>query len=112
MVTVLHEYLRKTVNVRTSSKLFVSFVKPYGPVCKDTIARWIKTVMKNSGINTSVFKAHSVRSTSTSKAASKDIPIGTIMNTAGWTQQSTFAKFYNKPVAHDNDYAKAVLSHI
>ncbi|CAC5367449.1 unnamed protein product [Mytilus coruscus] len=42
--------------------------KPYKPVTKSTIARWVKTVMKSSGINIECFGPHSCRSASTSAA--------------------------------------------
>lgn len=35
---------------------------------KDTIARWFKKVLHDAGINTGVFKPHSVRAASVSKA--------------------------------------------
>ena len=96
IVSVLREYLVRTRSCRSSSKLFISFVKPHKPVSKDTVARWIKCTMQKSGIDISVFKPHSTRSASTSKAAAKQIPLRTIMNTAGWSRQSTFTKFYKK----------------
>ena len=51
VMEVFREYLSRTKEIRSSHKVFVSFVKPSGPVTKDTISRWIKTVMKNSGID-------------------------------------------------------------
>ena len=51
-------------------QLFIGITKPYAPVQACTIARWVKTVLKDAGINTSVFTAHSTRSASTSAAMS------------------------------------------
>ncbi|CAG2191649.1 unnamed protein product [Mytilus edulis] len=46
------EYVRKTETLRNKEqKVFISTVKPYKPVTKSTIARWVKTVMKSSGMN-------------------------------------------------------------
>ena len=59
-----------------------------------------------------VFKPHSTFSASTSKAAAKQIPLRTIMNTAGWSRQSTFTKFYKKTVlvCDDGEYANTELT--
>ncbi len=64
-VRTLREYIVRTESLRLHDgkyqhKLFLSFVKPHNPVTTATIARWIKTVMHSAGIDTSVFKAHSV----------------------------------------------------
>ena len=53
-------------------------------------------VTTRSGIDTNIYGSHSVRSASTSKAKLKMVPIADIINKAGWTRQSTFAKFYDK----------------
>ncbi|CAB4007716.1 Hypothetical predicted protein [Paramuricea clavata] len=45
-------YLLKTKVIRgVNSQLLLSFVKPNAPVSKDTIARWIKTVLQLPGID-------------------------------------------------------------
>uniref|UniRef100_A0A1X7VGJ5 Tyr recombinase domain-containing protein n=1 Tax=Amphimedon queenslandica TaxID=400682 RepID=A0A1X7VGJ5_AMPQE len=63
-------YIEKTRQLRgNNDQLFISFIKPHHPVTSSTIARWLKLVMESAGIDTSVFKAHSVRSASTSAAA-------------------------------------------
>ena len=116
VLSTLKEYLNRTVEYRTSAnsndRLFISFVKPYRNVSKDTLARWIKTVMKEAGVDVNMFKPHSVRAASTSKAALTDLPIDTILETAGWSRENTFAKFYNKNIIESNklSYSVAVLS--
>ena len=42
IVRTLSVYIERTKTLRSSSKLFVSTVKPHGPVSKDTISRWVK----------------------------------------------------------------------
>ena len=51
------------------TKLFSLFVKPHKPVSTNSLARWIKSVLSNAGIDTSVFKAHSVRGASVTNAS-------------------------------------------
>lgn len=98
IVTHLRHYLKVTETLRKGKQLFISFMKPHNEVSRDTISRWIKTVLELAGVDISQFAAHSTRSASTSAAFNRDVPIDCIMNAAGWTQQSTFAKFYCKPV--------------
>jgi hypothetical protein len=101
---VINEYLKRTNKLRGQNehKLFISFTKPHKAVSKDTITRWILMVLTNAGIDTSVYKAHSLRHAVTSKANSIGIPLSDILNKAGWTGFTMFEKFYNAPVL-DND---------
>lgn len=109
VVFVLKEYLRRTAVVRNNCTcLFISYVKPYKPVTKDTISRWLRTVMQKSGIDVGQFKCHSIRGASTSKALNSFVPMDKILQVAGWSTSETFRKFYNKPVV-DNEFAAAVL---
>ena len=79
-------------------KLFISYVKPYKSVTSDTIGRWIRSVMLSSAIDCENYKAHSVRSASTSRATNCQIPIHEIMKTAGWSSARTFSQFYDKKI--------------
>ena len=89
----LLEYLQRTRTLRgQTTQLFISFIQPHGPITKASFSRWIKTLMSDAGVNTDMFKAHSVRAATTSKAYSRDIPLETILRTANWTRSSTFEK--------------------
>ncbi len=79
--------------------------------CFATIARWVKTVMENAGIDTSVYKPHSARSATVSKAASLGIPTDVILSRAGWKSDNCFAKYYLKPIELDggSEFQSAVL---
>ena len=65
-------------------------------VSSSTIARWLKEVLHLAGIDTSIFKAHSYRSASTSAAFSCGISLNDVLNTANWTNANTFYRFYNR----------------
>ena len=72
-VLALQEYEKRTLDKRSSNdstQLFIAMIKPHKPVSSSTVARWLKTVLNNAGIDTSIFKAHSVRSAATSSACS------------------------------------------
>ena len=97
VVRTLLEYIKRTKYIRKDNlKLFLSYVPPHGEVGVETICRWLKQSLVSSGIDVSVFKAHSFRSASTSAAASKGLPVNIILETAGWSNAKTFATFYNR----------------
>lgn len=99
VVTCLKQYVKQTESVRAGhDSLWLSFSKPFHPVSRDTISRWIKNVLEKAGINTKVFGAHSTRAAATSAAHSNNISINTIMDAAGWSRESTFRRFYDKPI--------------
>ncbi|CAB0000713.1 unnamed protein product [Nesidiocoris tenuis] len=109
--TVLRTYLEATGGLRDSNskKLFISFKKPFGPVSKDTLSRWVKDVLASSGVDTSQFSPHSTRHATTSAALRRGMSIDQIKSQAGWSQKSeTFAKFYNRPLNHSD----SILEHV
>ena len=111
VVTCLRQYLLQTSRVRNgSNKLWLSFNRPHKPVSKDTIARWVKTVMGQAGIDTSCYGAHSTRSATTSAASTTNLPIDIIMKAAGWTNATTFQRFYNKPIEQSPNLGEHLLS--
>ncbi|XP_046545628.1 uncharacterized protein LOC124255761 [Haliotis rubra] len=113
VVKCLEKYLQKTEDLRSSSQLLISFAKPHKPVTTDTISRWLKTLMREAGVDVSVFTGHSTRSASTSAASMVGVPIQQIMDTAGWSSTCVFAKFYAKPVLPVScSYSNAVLSSV
>lgn len=75
---------------------------------KNTISRWIKTFLHRSGIDTNIYGAHSVRSASTSKAKLKAVPIEDIMKKAGWSNEKTFSKFYDKKIITEDRFVSAI----
>lgn len=96
-VTVLSEYLQRTKHLRTGKKLLISTIKPHKGVSKDTVARWIRQTMDKAGID-NMFKPHSIRAASTSKAKKVGVPLQVITKTAGWANAKVFAKHYDKPI--------------
>lgn len=111
VIFALKEYLTRTETLRSASctSLFISYMSPYKRVTKETISRWLRTVMCSAGINCEVFKTHSIRGAVTSKAKVNCVPIDQILKTAGWTNTKTFGKFYEKPVTSHTSFADAVL---
>ncbi|XP_045131688.1 uncharacterized protein LOC123516454 [Portunus trituberculatus] len=117
VVNTLKEYLNRTENLRKefgkdNGKLLISLVKPHKSVSKDTVSRWIKTVLADCGINTKKFTAGSVRPASASKAKAMDVPVPIILSKAGWTQETTFAKHYNKITQVSDSFQEAILDSV
>ena len=105
-------YLDRTKGLRsgTDDRVLLSIKKPYRPITSQTISRWVKDILTESGIDTTIFSAHSTRHASTSAAALKGISLDVIQNTAGWTERSSvFARFYHRPIINDREFAAAVI---
>ena len=106
-VNGLDEYLFRTKDIRGSEKaLFISFIKPFKVLSK------VKTNFKKlvkKGVDTDVFKAHSVRVACTSRAKDNRVPVEDILNAAGWSSSCTFAKYYDKNITTEGQFAQGVL---
>ena len=108
----MEAYLKATEKFRSSeesNRVFLSFQRPYHPVAKATITRWLCDVLIAAGIDSKIFKAHSTRAASTSVAAKKHLRLDDFLKMGDWTSPSTFQRFYYKPII-DDTYAKTVLS--
>ena len=95
---MLTEYLHLRLGRANCGELFITTTQPYKRVSSDTLARWIKTTMTDSGIDTGEFSAHSCRAASRSTASLKGVSLTTIIRSASWTGDSTFKKFYLKEI--------------
>lgn len=109
VVNCLREYEKRTIGLRQSgcSQLLISYRKPFRAVSKSTLSRWVREVMAKAGVDVSVFGAHSVRGAVASKAFMRGFNLSGIMKAADWSHDSTFKKFYFKPV--ENVIKKKVM---
>lgn len=99
VVQHLQAYIDRTSHLRgETDQLLIGYQKPHKPVSTNTIVCWLKNVMAKAGIDTSVYKAQSTRAAVTSVAKGKQVPIDTILCTVGWSSESTFVRFYDKPI--------------
>lgn len=109
----LVSYLKMTSSVRGNiNNLFISSKRPYKAVTSQTVSKWIKSTLSESGVDTDIFSAHSTRHASTSAASRLGVNIDLIRSTAGWSGNSkVFGKFYNKPIETQNpeDFALSIL---
>ena len=63
-----------------------------------TISGWLRNVLKSSGINVSLFTAHSTRSATTSKASASGWSVIEILERGTWSNMSTWQRFYKKDI--------------
>lgn len=106
----LSNYLDKTETRRGSvTRLFITSQRPHRFASRDTIGRWMKSVLTMAGIDTYIFKPHSTRVASASAAHALRIPVDTLLRTVGWSSESTFRKFYNKDITLNADMSKRML---
>ena len=108
--TVIMEYLHRVSRLRgETNQLFITISKPHHAAAKQTVSRWIKLTLMMAGIDMSIFTPHSVRSAATSSAQNSKIPLQTILKTAGWSNECTFAKYYSKPLEAKKTFSDALL---
>lgn len=102
--SVLQKYLTLTASIRSSEDhIILTVKKPFRAASSQTIGRWLKQTLCDSGIDTTVFSAHSTRHASTSAASRAGLNVDIIRKCAGWSAQSTvFATFYSRPIIDSN----------
>ena len=96
-VVCLRHYLQVTDPFRDSPEkqkhMFLGFSTPHNPVVTCTISRWLMELMGAAGIDTSVYKGHSVRGAATSKAKTLGLSSAQIIARAidqGWKPFTSF----------------------
>ena len=71
VVTAHEEYILRSSEWRKGSnqtQLLLGTIRPYKEVVSSTISGWVKTMSKLAGVDVNIFKGHSTRAASTSKA--------------------------------------------
>ena len=101
IVEAVEDYLQLTKNFRNNVKhqFFLGIVKPHQEVVKCTVSGWVKTFLGMAGIDTKLFKAHSTRSASSSKAKVSGLALQDILDRGNWSSSSVWQKRYHKFIA-------------
>lgn len=110
LASVIIYYINSTKSIRGNEDfLILTIKKPHRPATTQTLSRWIKKGLSNSGIDVKKFKAHSTRSAASSAALRVGTSTDTIRKAAGWSHKSqTFNKFYNKPLCSNDFFANYI----
>ena len=101
-IQALREYEARSQEMRqagATNPLFISVQKPYTPVKPCSIGKWIKRVMADSRVGTSMFSAHSTRGAATSKAKAAGVSTADILRAANWSSEATFCHFYHRSIS-------------
>ncbi|KAK6028679.1 reverse transcriptase [Ostertagia ostertagi] len=109
-LVTIKDYINRTILYRHQARtLFLSTNSPHRSVSSTTIARWLREVLKNSGIDDR-FKAHSTRAASTTSSKRQGLSSKAIMEAANWAPNgTTFEKFYYKGPSQQT-FQNSVLS--
>ena len=102
-VKCMQAYLEATASFRGKRKnttLLVGTTSRHKPVTSSSVGRWIKTQLKNAGINTKQFTAHSTRGAAGLKALYCGVSLQFILLKGHWAKESTFARFYQREVVN------------
>ena len=107
--------LHQAINRRDldRNQLLLSYVEPHKPVVPCTIAGWLVSVLKQAGMDTHQFKAHSTRGKSTSKAKAMGFSYSEILEAARWSKVTTFKRHYLREInnaSSKNKFQHTVLS--
>ncbi len=113
IVLLAKEYIRRTQELRIEPDggLLISYIRPHKPVSKDTLARWIKNVITKAGVDVSTFSAHSTRAASTSAMFNAGVPVDRILQVAGWSNATTFERYYHRGLKTDHGYKRPIICH-
>ena len=101
-VKCLGDYILRTRAFRLANNthgVFLSVNKPHKPITRARLTKWVLKMLHVSGIDTNLFKAHSMRSASSSKVANLGLPLKDILENGNWSGDSTWQKFYHKRVS-------------
>ena len=82
-MSALNEYLKRTKRSRINGnkfQLLLSYIKFHVEVHSSADSRWIKKILKEIWVDVDVFKGHSTRSASTSKACLSCISVDDILS--------------------------------
>ncbi|MCP3927657.1 MAG: tyrosine-type recombinase/integrase [Bacteroidetes bacterium] len=111
IVSCITEYVKRTECFRLnkeSSQFFVTYGKPHGEAARCSISRWLRDVLRDAGIDVTIFESHSTRSASTS-AAKTVTNLDTVLKAGGWSCSSTFTRYYDLKVTPKCDMQDALL---
>lgn len=79
---------RKYLRTEDNAQLLINFKRPHRVVGSRSISRWIKETLTESGIDTTIFSAHSTRHAATLVVCRSGVYIDMIRKTAGCSGHS------------------------
>ena len=92
---------QKVEEPRHETKLAILVSQQTTQTCDHS--KMIKELLTDASVDTNKFSAHSTRAAASSSARAAGLSTADIMKMAGWSWQSTFEKFYHKPIMPTNN---------
>ena len=77
-------------------QLLLSSISPHNVVTSCAMSGWLKKTLKQTVINTDLFKPHPARSVSSSDASVGGAPLVEVLQSGSWSHQSSWKRFNNK----------------
>ena len=95
-VEAVRTWIEKSTHLpsQPNRSLFISLKPPFKNLSAQRIAKVVKETMQQAGIDTELWKAHSLRGSSASKAAAQGAKVDELFKLARWSSYQTFQKFY------------------
>ena len=88
--------------LRAFKNLLISFLKPHKRITTSTTCRWFVKVLKNAGMDITLFGSHSTRSASTAICKKKGLSMKERNIAAGWSFSRTLSRHYNKSIVDES----------
>ena len=94
VISCLREYLSRREQLAPPhiKQLLITHRKPHHAAHRDTVARWLKHILRDAGIDTTRFTAHTFRAASSSHLKEQGISTSQILQHGQWTRD-----IYNIP---------------
>ena len=104
-VKCIYAYLAQRSEIVTQelTEFCITYGKPHHPASKDLLARWVKEVMGNSGIDTEIFKPHTTRVASNSAAYKLGMPLQEVLKREQWSNAGTFFTYCSREIEDSLD---------
>ena len=99
-VKCIYAYLaqRSKIITQNFNVFLLTFEKPHHLASKGSLARWVKKVMGNSGIDTEIFKPHSTRVASNSAAYKLVMPLQEVLKRGQRSNTGTVFTYYFREI--------------
>ena len=99
-VCTLANYFARTFGLRRrygdKDHLFVSYTEPFHPVGPQRLAKWLLYVLQVCGVDTTVYRAHSIRSAAATHLLNSGFSVDQVMRRANWRSRSVFSHYYDR----------------
>uniref|UniRef100_H3B8L3 Tyr recombinase domain-containing protein n=1 Tax=Latimeria chalumnae TaxID=7897 RepID=H3B8L3_LATCH len=98
VVSCVERYLEVTAPLQgETSNLLLRSCVPHSPASVNTVRNWVKAALAVAGIDTSVFKPHSVQGAVSSRASDCGFSLDAVLHAGRWSSSRAFPCHYWHP---------------